>query len=148
MEAIEFSYKEDEEVIIESFLDGTEVSVGVINYNGEVLALPVTEIISENEFFDYKAKYLGQSQEITPANITKEQTEEVKRQAIKIFKTLKLKGLTRAEFIFHNNEPHFLEVNTCPGLSEASILPQQAKAAGITLKDLFTNVIENALIPI
>ena len=148
LEAIEFSYKEDEEVIIESFLDGTEVSVGVINYNGEVLALPVTEIISENEFFDYKAKYLGQSQEITPANITKEQTEEVKRQAIKIFKTLKLKGLTRAEFIFHNNEPHFLEVNTCPGLSEASILPQQAKAAGITLKDLFTNVIENALIPI
>lgn len=148
LEAIEFSYKEDEEVIIESFLDGTEVSVGVINYQGEVIALPVTEIISENEFFDYKAKYLGQSQEITPANITKEQTEEVKRQAIKIFKTLKLKGLTRAEFIFHNNEPHFLEVNTCPGLSEASILPQQAKAAGITLKDLFTNVIENALIPI
>ncbi|MGO2357256.1 MAG: D-alanine--D-alanine ligase [Mesonia sp.] len=148
LEAIEFSYKEDEEVIIESFLDGTEVSVGVINYQGEVIALPVTEIISENEFFDYKAKYLGQSQEITPANITQEQTEEVKRQAIKIFKTLKLKGLTRAEFIFHNNEPHFLEVNTCPGLSEASILPQQAKAAGITLKDLFTNVIENALIPI
>ncbi|MDT0295428.1 D-alanine--D-alanine ligase [Mesonia ostreae] len=145
LEAIHFSYQEDEEVIIESFLDGTEVSVGVINYNGEIIALPVTEIISENEFFDYKAKYLGQSQEITPANITKEQTEEVKRQAIKIFKTLKLKGLTRAEFIFHNNEPHFLEVNTCPGLSEASILPQQAKAAGITLKDLFTSVIENTL---
>jgi len=145
LEAIKFSYKEDEEVIIESFLDGTEVSVGVINYLGEIIALPVTEIISENEFFDYKAKYLGQSQEITPANITQEQTEEVKRQAIKIFKTLKLKGLTRAEFIFHHNEPYFLEVNTCPGLSEASILPQQAKAAGITLKDLFTNVIENAL---
>jgi len=145
LEAIEFSYQEDEEVIIESFLDGTEVSVGVVNYQGEIIALPVTEIISENEFFDYKAKYLGQSQEITPANITEEQTKEVKQQAIKIFKTLKLKGLTRAEFIFHHNEPHFLEVNTCPGLSEASILPQQAKAAGITLKDLFTNVIENAL---
>lgn len=145
LEAIEFSYQEDEEVIIESFLDGTEVSVGVVNYQGEIIALPVTEIISENEFFDYKAKYLGQSQEITPANITEEQTKEVKQQAIKIFRTLKLKGLTRAEFIFHHNEPHFLEVNTCPGLSEASILPQQAKAARITLKDLFTNVIENAL---
>ncbi|PZW39728.1 D-alanine-D-alanine ligase [Mesonia algae] len=145
LKAIEFSFKEDEEVIIESFLDGIEVSVGVIDYKGEVIALPVTEIISENEFFDYEAKYLGQSQEITPANISKKLTLEVQELGVKIFKTLKLKGLTRAEFIFHNNEPHFLEVNTCPGLSEASILPQQAKAAGITLKELFTNVIENAL---
>ena len=132
-------------MIIESFLDGIEVSVGVIDYKGEVIALPVTEIISENEFFDYEAKYLGQSQEITPANISKKLTLEVQELGVKIFKILKLKGLTRAEFIFHNNEPHFLEVNTCPGLSEASILPQQAKAAGITLKELFTNVIENAL---
>ncbi len=145
IEAIHFSFQEDEEVIIESFLDGTEVSVGVIEYNNEVVALPVTEIISENDFFDYEAKYLGQSQEITPANISEKDTHSVQEQAKRIFKILKLKGLTRAEFIFHNNEPHFVEINTCPGLSEASILPQQAKAAGITLKDLFSNVIEAAL---
>ena len=143
--AINFSFEEDEEVIIESFLDGTEVSVGVINYQGEIMALPVTEIISENEFFDYEAKYLGQSKEITPANISEEDRIKVQEQAKRIFKILKLKGLTRAEFIFHDGEPHFLEVNTCPGLSEASILPQQAKAAGISLTNLFTNLIEASL---
>jgi len=145
MSALEHSFKEDEEVIIESFLDGTEVSVGVINFDGEVKALPITEIISENEFFDFEAKYLGKSQEITPANLSKEQTEEVQNLAIKIFKLLKLKGLTRSEFIFHNNQPHFLECNACPGLTEASLLPQQAKAAGISLQHLFSNAVEVAI---
>jgi len=143
--AIHFSFEEDEEVIIESFLDGTEVSVGVIQYQGEILPLPVTEIISENEFFDYEAKYLGKSQEITPANISEEDRIKVQEEAKRIYKVLKLKGLSRAEFIFHNGEPHFIEVNTNPGLSEASILPQQAKAAGISLKELFTNTIEACL---
>lgn len=144
--AVEKSFKEDDEIIIESFLEGTEVSVGVINYNGEVLALPVTEIVSENDFFDYDAKYLGKSQEITPARITDEQTKAVQELAVKVFKVLKLKGITRAEYIFHNGEPHFLEVNTTPGLSPASIVPQQAKVAGISLADLFTNVIEAAIV--
>jgi D-alanine-D-alanine ligase len=126
-------------------LDGTEVSVGVINFDGEVKALPVTEIISENEFFDFEAKYLGKSKEITPANLSIEQTEEVQNLAIKIFKLLKLKGLTRSEFIFHNNQPHFLECNACPGLTEASLLPQQAKAAGISLQRLFSNAVEVAI---
>jgi len=143
--AIHFSFEEDEEVIIESFLDGTEVSVGVIQYQGEILPLPVTEIISENEFFDYEAKYLGKSQEITPANIPEEDRIKVQEEAKRIYKVLKLKGLSRAEFIFHNGEPHFIEVNTNPGLSEASILPQQAKAEGISLKELFTNTIEACL---
>jgi D-alanine-D-alanine ligase len=143
--ALEHSFKEDDEVIIESFLDGIEVSVGVININGNILALPVTEIISENEFFDFEAKYLGKSKEITPATISDAQTKDVKDQAVRIFKLLKLKGLTRSEFIFHNNEPHFLECNACPGLTEASILPQQAKAAGISLQDLFTNAVEVAI---
>jgi len=98
--ALEHSFKEDNEVIIESFLDGTEVSVGVINIKGNVQALPVTEIISENEFFDFEAKYLGKSKEITPANISEAQTKDVKDQAVRIFKLLKLKGLTRSEFIF------------------------------------------------
>ncbi|MDN6280790.1 MAG: D-alanine--D-alanine ligase [Psychroflexus sp.] len=143
--AIAHSLKEDDEVIIESFLDGTEVSVGVINLNGEITALPVTEIVSENEFFDYEAKYLGQSEEITPARISEADTEKVQRQAEKIFKILKLKGLTRSEFIFHNGEPHFIECNTCPGLTQASILPQQAKAAGIGLTELFNEAVEKAL---
>ncbi|MBZ9779073.1 D-alanine--D-alanine ligase [Psychroflexus sp. CAK8W] len=143
--ALEHSFKEDDEVIIESFLDGREVSVGVININGKIQALPITEIISENEFFDFEAKYLGKSKEITPADLDERQTQEVKDLAVKIFKSLKLKGLTRSEFIFHNNQPHFLECNACPGLTEASILPQQAKAAGISLRDLFTNAVEVAL---
>jgi len=143
--AIAISFKEDDEIIIESFLEGTEVSVGVINYHGEIQALPVTEIVSDNDFFDYEAKYAGKSQEITPARISDEQTSAVQREAEKVFKVLKLKGLTRAEFIFHNGEPHFLEVNTTPGLSPASIIPQQAKVAGISLADLFDNVIEQAL---
>ena len=144
--AIENSFKEDDEIIIESFLEGTEVSVGVINYNGKITALPVTEIVSENDFFDYEAKYQGKSQEITPARISTAQTEAVQREAEKVFKILNLKGLTRAEFIFHNGEPHFLEVNTTPGLSPASIIPQQAKVAGISLAALFDNVIEQALL--
>lgn len=144
--AVKDALKEDDEVLIESFLDGTEVSVGVIQYNGEVLALPVTEIVSENEFFDYEAKYLGKSQEITPARLSPEQTEQVQEIAKRIYTKLKMKGFTRSEFIFHNNEPHFIEINTTPGLSAASILPQQAKAAGISLNDLYGSAIEAALV--
>ncbi len=143
-DAIAHSLKEDDEVIIESFLDGREFSVGVINNNGNILALPITEIISENEFFDFEAKYYGKSQEITPAKLTEEETQSVKELAVKIFKILKMKGMTRSEFIFHEGIPHFLEINACPGLTKASIIPQQAKAAEISLKDLFSNAIEMA----
>lgn len=143
--AVKTAFKEDDEIIIESFLDGTEVSVGVVMYEGKVLALPVTEIISENEFFDYEAKYLGKSQEITPARISEEKTLEVQEAAKLIYSKLKMKGFTRSEFIFHNNQAHFIEMNTTPGLSEASILPQQSLAAGISLQDLFGNAIEAAI---
>ena len=143
--AIKTAFKEDDEVIIESFLDGIEVSVGVVMHKGEILSLPVTEIISENEFFDYEAKYLGKSQEITPARISEEQTLQVQEVAKLIYRKLKMKGFTRSEFIFHNNEPHFIEMNATPGLSTASILPQQSLAAGISLQELFGNAIEAAL---
>ncbi len=143
--AIEHALKEDNEVIIESFLDGTEVSVGVINWYDKITALPVTEIISENEFFDFDAKYNGKSQEITPAKISTEDTKKVQKEAEKIFKVLKLKGLTRSEFIFHNGEPYFIECNACPGLTEASILPQQAKAMNISLTELFDQAIITAM---
>jgi D-alanine-D-alanine ligase len=143
--ALDVAFKEDNEVIIESFLDGVEVSVGVITYKGVVKVLPITEIVSENDFFDYKAKYLGESQEITPARIDEELAQKVRFTAKKVYEALQLKGFSRSEYIFKNGEPHLLEVNTVPGLTEASILPQQAAKAGISLSDLFENAIEEAL---
>ena len=144
--AIEVAYKEDNEIIIESFLDGIEVSVGVINYQGEIRVLPITEIVSENDFFDYEAKYQGKSQEITPARISEEMKSKVSEAAKRAYEVLKMKGFSRSEFIFVNGEPHMLEMNTIPGLTTESLIPQQAKAAGISLTDLFTNAIELALI--
>ena len=144
-EAIAVAFKEDDEILIESFLDGTEVSVGVINFKGEITVLPITEIVSENDFFDYEAKYEGKSQEITPARITEAQKEAVSKEAKRIYEILKLEGFSRSEFIFHDGLPHFIEVNTTPGLSEQSILPQQALCAGISLEALFENAIEMAL---
>jgi D-alanine-D-alanine ligase len=143
--AIETAYKEDNEIIIESFLDGTEVSVGVINYKGKTTVLPITEIVSENDFFDYEAKYLGKSQEITPARISAEMTEKVSAVAKKAYEVLKMTGFSRSEFIIVNGEPHMLEMNTIPGLTTESLIPQQAKEAGISLTDLFTNALELAL---
>lgn len=143
--AIENAYKEDNEIIIESFLDGTEVSVGVINYKGEIKVLPITEIVSENDFFDYEAKYLGKSQEITPARISPELAEKVNAVAKRAYEVLKMKGFSRSEFIIVNGEPHMLEMNTIPGLTTESILPQQAREAGIPLTDLFDNAITLAL---
>ncbi|MFC4720707.1 D-alanine--D-alanine ligase [Geojedonia litorea] len=145
-QALDIAFKEDDEVIIESFLDGTEVSVGVITYKGEVKALPITEIVSNNDFFDYKAKYLGESQEITPARLTREQEEKVNKVAKQVYEVLRMKGFSRSEYIFKDGEPHLLEVNTVPGLTKASILPQQAAAAGISLSELFENAIEEALV--
>lgn len=143
--AIDVAFKEDDEIIIEEFLDGTEVSVGVISWKGKTKVLPITEIVSENDFFDYEAKYLGQSQEITPARISKDQEENVNKIAKKVYDILKLTGFSRSEFIFKNDEPHLLEVNTVPGLTKESILPQQAAKAGISLAELFDNAIEEAL---
>ena len=143
--AIVNAYKEDNEIIIESFLDGTEVSVGVINYKGEITVLPITEIVSENDFFDYEAKYLGKSQEITPARISPEMTAKVSAVAKKAYEVLKMSGFSRSEFIIVNGEPHMLEMNTIPGLTTESLIPQQAKEAGIPLTDLFTNALELAL---
>ena len=143
--AIDVAFKEDDEIIIESFLDGTEVSVGVITYKGKIKVLPITEIVSENDFFDYEAKYLGKSQEITPARISSNEEELVKAEAEKIYAILKMKGFSRSEFIFKNGKPHFLEINTVPGLTNESILPQQAKAAGISMQELFDSAIIEAL---
>lgn len=143
--AIDKAFHEDDEIIIESFLDGTEVSVGVITFKGKTLVLPLTEIITDNDFFDYEAKYEGKSNEITPARLSKTQEENVRQKAKKAYDVLKMKGFSRSEFILIDNEPYMLEMNTTPGLTEESILPQQAKIAGISLPELFENAISEAL---
>ncbi|MFT6368937.1 MAG: D-alanine-D-alanine ligase [Maribacter sp.] len=143
--AIEVAYKEDDEIIIEEFLEGTEVSVGVLKYKGQTTILPITEIVTENDFFDYEAKYEGKSQEITPARISKAQEKKVAYWAKTIYNVLKMTGFSRSEFIFIGEEPFLLEMNTTPGLTTESILPQQAQAAGIELSLLFENAINEAL---
>lgn len=143
--AIEVAYKEDDEIIIEGFLNGTEVSVGVIKLKGKTKVLPITEIVSENDFFDYEAKYEGKSHEITPARISSTQEKNVSHMAKKIYEVLKMKGFSRSEFIFMGDEPYLLEVNTTPGLTTESILPQQAIIAGIDLSSLFENAVNEVL---
>ncbi|CAM3291244.1 D-alanine--D-alanine ligase [Aequorivita lipolytica] len=145
MPAIKKAFTEDSEIIVETALVGVEVSVGVYNNGEEIIALPVTEIVSENEFFDYEAKYLGKSQEITPARISEEETEMVKKEAVRIYKLLNMKGITRSEFIIEKGKPYFLEINTNPGLSAESIIPKQAREAGMTLTEFFDILIQNVL---
>ncbi|GAK76556.1 D-alanine-D-alanine ligase [Nonlabens ulvanivorans] len=143
--ALEVAFAVDNEVILESFLDGIEVSVGVYQIDDEVIALPPTEIVSENDFFDYEAKYQGKSQEITPARISLELTLAVQEQSKRIYSVLKCKGIARADFIFHDGTPHFIEINTNPGMSTESIIPQQIRATDKTLQQVFTDVIENTI---
>lgn len=140
--AINFSFAEDDGVLIESFLDGVEVSVGVYNFNGTTKILEMTEIVSENDFFDYEAKYLGKSEEITPARINSIERKKLAHAAIKVFDKLGMKGFTRSEFILVNGEPHFIEINTIPGLAIESIMPKQIEVAGLTLKDFFGMALE------
>ncbi|APD06139.1 D-alanine--D-alanine ligase [Flavobacteriaceae bacterium UJ101] len=143
--AISYAFQEDDEVIIETFLDGVEVSVGVVDYKGETQVLGITEIVTENDFFDYAAKYEGQSEEITPARLSEQEEQEVRRVAKKAYEIIKMKGLSRSEYILVDGVPHFIEMNTNPGMSLQSILPQQVKIAGISLNDLFEDMIQNAL---
>ena len=143
--AIEIAYKEDDEILIESFLDGTEVSVGVLDYQGKTIVLGITEIVPDNEFFDYQAKYEGASQEITPARLDDETRKKVEEISIRAYDSLGMSGFSRSEYIIMNGEPYMLEMNTNPGFSPASILPQQAKIYGICIQDLCGNEVEKAL---
>lgn len=143
--ALELAFKEDREVLIEAFLDGTEVSVGVIQYNGKTKVVGITEIVSHNEFFDYQAKYEGASEEITPARLSDDIRIKVEEIAAKTYESLQMTGISRSEYIIVNDTPYFLEMNTLPGFSSASIFPQQAEVANLDLKDLFDNEIEIAL---
>lgn len=144
--AIQEAYKEDTQVLIETEIKGTEVSIGVYKHNNEIHTFAPTEIVSENEFFDYEAKYLGKSQEITPARIPSAETLKVQEIAKQIYKLLDMKGVTRSEFIIQEGLPYFIETNTTPGLSKESIIPKQVRQAGMQLTAFFVQLVENALI--
>ena len=143
--AVDFAFAEDDEILIESFLNGMEVSVGVVDFNGETIVLGITEIVPHKEFFDYEAKYEGASEEITPARIDEETRKKVEEIAKKAYNSLGMSGFSRSEFIIMNGIPYMLEMNTNPGFSPASILPQQAKIYGISIKDLCGNEVQKAL---
>ncbi len=143
--ALNIAFEEDSQVLIESFLSGTEVSVGVYNFGDGTKVLPVCEIVPDGDFFSLEAKYSGKSQEIVPARITKEQTREVQQLTAAIYELLSIKGIARIDFIFHKGKPHFVEVNTNPGLSKESIIPRQFKTAGLALSEIFSNAVEMAM---
>lgn len=145
--AIEKAFKEDEQVLVEEFIKGRELTIGVFKSKGKIIALPITEIISKKEFFDYEAKYLGASLEITPAEVSEEISSQIKEQAIKIYQIFNCRGIVRIDFIYNEEEkqPYMLEINTVPGQTEASLVPQQVKAMGWTLKEFYTALIRECL---
>lgn len=146
MPALEKAFAEDNEALVEAFIKGREIGCGVFDYKGRKIVFPLTEIISKKEFFDYEAKYSpGMSDEITPASVDENTEIEIKAMAADLYSHLGCKGIVRFDFILTENDIYFLEVNTIPGLSAASIVPQQAKTMGISLPELFGMVVENAL---
>ena len=143
--ALDFAFAEDNDILIESYLKGREVSVGVIKYKGETKVMGITEILSENDFFDYEAKYLGKSEEVTPANLSEDIKNSVEETAKKVYEALGMSGFSRTDFIIMNDVPHFIEINTNPGLSPQSIFPQQAAYSNMPMSDLLDNEISLAL---
>lgn len=142
--ALDVAFNEGGTVVIESFLAGTEVTCGVYRRKNGLFALPLTEIASENEFFDYEAKYLGKSQEITPARIPDDIALKVQERAKYCYELLQLKSIARIDFMIVNNEPHVIEVNTTPGFSPASIVPQMLKEASISITEFWREILEVA----
>ncbi len=144
--AINLALSHGTQAIIENYLKGREVTNGIYSSKNGIHVLPITEIISENDFFDFDAKYNGESKEITPADLPDDIASKVKSCTKKIVEILDLKGIARADYILQDKEPYFIEINTVPGLSSASLIPQMAAYDGISLKQLFNDVIEVALI--
>ena len=143
--AVQKAFEYDDEVIIEGFLDGREFSNGVVRDGNDIVVLPVTEIIPQNDFFDYKAKYENESQEITPANLPDEMLADCQAISKKLYQLLYCKGMTRFDYILMDGVFHFLEANTIPGMSEESIVPQQTVAHGWSISKLLDCVVEEAL---
>lgn len=146
--AIERAFKEDNQVLIEEFIEGRELTIGVYRANGYLHALPTTEIISKNEFFDYEAKYTpGVTNEVTPADIDNQLREQLENKSTFIYRHLNCRGVVRMDFILQNKTEKlfFLEVNTMPGQSENSIVPQQVRASGKTLREFYTEILDDCL---
>jgi len=146
--AIEKAFREDDQVLIEEFIEGRELTIGVYKVGGYLYTLPATEIVSKNEFFDYEAKYTpGVTKEITPAVIDDKTKEQLENKAAYIYRHLNCRGVVRMDFILQKqtDKLYFLEVNTMPGQSENSIVPQQVRAAGKSLKEFYGNILEDCL---
>jgi len=144
-DAVALAFQYDDEVVVERFLDGREFSNGVLRRNGEVVVMPITEIVPFGEFFDYKAKYEKQSEEITPARLSVDLTRKAQALSRHIYEALGCRGACRVDYILVGDTFYILEVNTIPGMSEASILPQQAVVHGWTISELLDAVVEEAL---
>ncbi|MFN8243584.1 MAG: D-alanine--D-alanine ligase [Ferruginibacter sp.] len=145
--ALEKAFKEDTQVLVEEFIRGREFTIGVFRSKGEVITLPITEIIPKKEFFDYEAKYEGASDEITPARVDEKIANQVRAEARKAYALFNCSGIVRMDFIYDETAgaPFLLEINTVPGQSEASIVPQQVRAMGWTLQEFYSALIEEAL---
>jgi D-alanine-D-alanine ligase len=145
--AVSEAFRESDEILIESFMQGREVACGLVKTNTRKIIFPVTEIISKNEFFDFEAKYTpGKSDEITPAALPEKLTDEIRELSSRIAGLLGCRGIVRVDFIITGDKPLFLEINTVPGMTEESIIPKQAAAAGIPLEDLYSMVIEDLFV--
>lgn len=145
--AIEKAFAEGEEVMIEAFLSGTEITCGIYKTKSKSQVLPITEVVSENEFFDYDAKYNGQVKEITPARISPELSNRVQQLTSAIYDILGCKGIVRIDYIISDNGTiNLLEVNTTPGMTATSFIPQQIAAANINITDVMTEIIENEIV--
>lgn len=142
--AIRLAFSEGDEVIIESFMQGTEVTCGCYKVEGKEVVFPITEVVSKNEFFDYDAKYnADQVDEITPARISDEMTARIQLLTARIYDLIGCKGIIRVDYIIIGDEPFLLEVNTTPGMTATSFIPQQVKAAGLEIREVLTEIIEN-----
>ncbi len=145
--AINKAFKEDGQILVEEFISGREFTIGVFKQGSTITVLPITEIITNNEFFDFEAKYQGKSEEITPANIDPTMKNNLSNAAKHVYEILNCRGVVRIDFIYDTvqQKPFMLEVNTVPGQSEASVIPQQVKAMGMNLTDFYSAVIEQAI---
>ena len=145
--ALEKAFKEDTQVLVEEFISGREFTIGVFKTKGALQVLPITEIETSNEFFDFEAKYQGKSVETTPALISETMQSQLEAAAKRVYEVLNCRGVVRIDFIYNEQKglPYMLEVNTVPGQSAASVIPQQVKAMGVSLQDFYTSIVEESL---
>ena len=146
--AITRAFQEDDQVLVEEMIAGREFTIGVFKTRGNIIPLPLTEVISKKDFFDYEAKYEGASTEITPAQVEEVVMDKIREAAQKIYAVFNCRGIVRIDFIYNeeSGQPFMLEINTIPGQSEASIVPLQVKAMGWSLKEFYTKLVEETLI--